>query len=641
MLMKYCENTSKTKRFKTREVMVGNVGVGGDNPVRIQSMTTSDTRDAKATADQIMKLSDYGCEIARVTVQGKKEAEACGEIKDILVKKGYDIPLVADIHFYPPAAMRVVDFVDKVRVNPGNFVDRRATFKTIEYDDATYAEEILKIEEKFSPLVEKCIRLKRAMRIGTNHGSLSDRIMNRYGDTPFGMVESAIEFARVCRKLNYHDFMFSMKASNPIVMMQAYRLLNAEMIQMGWDYPLHLGVTEAGNKEDGRVKSAIGIGSLLLDGLGDTIRVSLTEDPWHEIDPCKRLVAFYENYLKDANQIDFVEAHRNVAEIVKREIKIKEFDPLHRDGSVYLTVSEKQILSDRFYEELGLEVQLGRPSLDQGSVDAILLKESIQDEKAIKKLIHLKEAGLGILDLSKNPHVGATNLVNLSDCATPNSFVRLFAKEKELFPKLVNLKPSCVLLEADYPRLHECREFFDFIQENKLDIPVILSFKYKESYDDLVIHSATEFGALLADGLGEGLHIEAELELEKLKNLSFGILQGCRMRSSKTEYIACPSCGRTLFDLQEVTAQIQEKTAHLPGVKIAVMGCIVNGPGEMADADFGYVGSKPGMIDLYVGKECVEKNIEAKIACDRLIDLIKSHGRWVEPKKESEEPALV
>src|SRR3984893_6923220 len=310
-MLKYCESIYQTKRWKTREVMVGHVGVGGNNPIRIQSMTTSSTRDAEATIQQIIKLADVGCEIARVTVQGMKEADTCEAIKNGLLQKGYTIPLVADIHFYPPAAMRVADFVDKVRVNPGNYVDKRASFKVIEYDDASYALEIERIEEKFTPLVEKCKRLKRAMRIGTNHGSLSDRIMNRYGDTPAGMVESALEFARICRKNNYHDFMFSMKSSNPQVMILAYRLLVAEMNNLGWDYPLHLGVTEAGQGEDGRIKSAMGIGALLLDGLGDTIRVSLTEDAWHEIDPCKRLINLAQEYSGKGVE-PFVEKHRRI-----------------------------------------------------------------------------------------------------------------------------------------------------------------------------------------------------------------------------------------------------------------------------------------------------------------------------------------
>ncbi|MES2122557.1 MAG: (E)-4-hydroxy-3-methylbut-2-enyl-diphosphate synthase, partial [Chlamydiota bacterium] len=340
--MKYCEAVYQSKRWKTREVKVGKVGVGGNNPVRIQSMTTSSTRDVEATVDQIIRLADSGCEIARVTVQGMKEADSCEGIKNRLIQKGYDIPLVADIHFYPPAAMRVVDFVDKVRINPGNFVDKRASFVVLEYDDASYQAEIEKIEEAFTPLVEKCIRLKRSMRIGTNHGSLSDRIMNRYGDTPFGMVESALEFARVCRKLNYHDIIFSMKASNPIVMVQAYRLLVAEMMKLGWDYPLHLGVTEAGEGEDGRIKSAVGIGALLLDGIGDTIRVSLTEDPWLEIDPCQRLVKFAEKYQGKGIE-PFLETHRDISAITRRPVVLSQECSLHRDGTVILQVTPEDL----------------------------------------------------------------------------------------------------------------------------------------------------------------------------------------------------------------------------------------------------------------------------------------------------------
>ncbi len=459
-------------RWKTRVVKVGRVSIGGDNPVRIQSMTTSDTRNVKATVDQILKLQDVGCEIVRMTVQGKKEAEACGEIKNELIRLGCDMPLVADIHFYPPAAMVVADFVDKIRINPGNFVDTRAIFKKIIYTDEMYAKEVLKIEEEFAPLIEKCKKRGVAIRIGTNHGSLSDRIMNRYGDTPFGMVESAFEFARVCRKYDYHNFLFSMKASNPLVMIHAYRLLVAEMVNIGWNYPLHLGVTEAGNGEDGRIKSAVGIGSLLLDGLGDTIRVSLTEDPWAEIDPCKRIIKFAKERSK-----------------------------------------------------------LRLPTVDT------------------------------------------------------------------LVPK--TLKEGSVILKA----------------------------KYDVSAADLVILASMELGAKLIDGLGNGVSIDSH---HKSEDFERNLLQACRIISFKTDFIACPGCGRTLFDLQSVTNRIKEKTGHLPNVKIAIMGCIVNGPGEMADADFGYVGSRPGKIDLYVGKTCVEKNIDFIDAETKLIDLIKSHGKWVE-----------
>ncbi|MCH9613853.1 MAG: 4-hydroxy-3-methylbut-2-en-1-yl diphosphate synthase (ferredoxin) [Chlamydiia bacterium] len=486
------------KRRKTREIMVGGVGVGGDNPVRIQSMTTSKTGDVEATIDQVMRLSDEGCEIARVTVQGKKEARACEQIKNGLLQKGYEIPLVADIHFYPKAAMEVIEFVDKVRVNPGNYVDRRAVFKTIEYNDEAYLEELKKIEEGFSPLVLKTKELGKAMRIGTNHGSLSDRIMNRYGDTPDGMVESALEFARVCRMHDFHDFCFSMKASNVLVMVEAYRKLVRAMEGLGWDYPLHLGVTEAGDGEDGRVKSAMGIGSLLLDGVGDTIRVSLTEDPWCEIEPCKQLVKLAEE-----------EAKWGMGE---------RYDRTHK----------------------------------------VILPGNELPEGAWK-----------------------------------------------------------MPLKTD--KVREGRQMF---MEGP-DGPMIL--QWEDEGADQLIRASAELGSLLIDGIGDGIEGLPE-------DLTFKILQAARMHMSKTEFIACPGCGRTLFNLQEVTARIRAKTEHLPGVKLAIMGCIVNGPGEMADADFGYVGSKTGMIDLYVGKECVEKGIPEAEADDRLIELLKMHGVWKEPQ---------
>lgn len=513
-------------RFKTRVVQVGGVGIGGDHPIRIQSMTTSNTRDVDATVDQVLRLRDSGCEIVRMTVQGKKEAEACGEIKNKLIRLGCDIPLVADIHFYPPAALLVADFVDKVRINPGNFVDTRATFKRIEYTDELYAEEIQKIEEGFLPLVEKCKKRGVAMRIGVNHGSLSDRIMNRYGDTPFGMVESAFEFARVCRKYDYHNFLFSMKASNPIVMVHAYRHLVAEMIKMGWNYPLHLGVTEAGNGEDGRIKSAVGIGTLLLDGIGDTIRVSLTEDPWCEMDPCKRLVRF-----------------------------AKERSKFRMTGE-------------------------------------------IRSRKAVK------------------PRVISSKLEALAEGALVVS-----GKLPDTWDDILQKQPPFILLEEGG------REFFEWLKMKQMDIPVVLFAKYDHPPEDVVILASMELGSLLIDGCGEGVCIVSP---NQTKDFGLNLLQVCRLTSFKTDFIACPGCGRTLFELQSVTNRIKEKTGHLPGVKIAIMGCIVNGPGEMADADFGYVGSKPGKIDLYVGKTCVEKNIDFADAETKLIDLIKAHGRWIE-----------
>lgn len=635
-MLQYTDYVYKTKRWKTREVLVGNVGVGGNNPIRIQSMTTSNTRDVAATLEQAIRLADAGCEIVRVTVQGMKEAEACEFIKEGLLKKGYSTPLVADIHFFPPAAMKVVDFVDKVRVNPGNYADKRASFKIIEYDDASYAEELEKIEEKFTPLVEKCKRLKRSMRIGTNHGSLSDRIMNRYGDTPRGMLESAFEFARICRKNDYHDFIFSMKSSNPQVMIQAYRLIVAEMRLLGWDYPLHLGVTEAGDGEDGRVKSAMGIGSLLLDGIGDTIRVSLTEDPWYEIDPCQRLVGFARQY-EDKGVAPFQEKHRDIEQPKKRTVVFPKNVAMHRDGTVILSVKKEEISQPHFYKMIGCEIKDGMPKLGVATADMLFLAKSSLEKNEALVLENLKNAGVGFLSLlslgeAARMHRFALPLVNREQK------VPLVIQVKEEMPEewsiLEKLQPAMIILSPSDNRLHACRRFFEWLQERELRIPVILHFSYQCSKEDLVIQASAECGALLCDGLGNGVWLEAPHEGSFLRNLSFMILQSARMRTFKTDFISCPSCGRTLFDLQDVTKRIRNRTEHLPGVKIAIMGCIVNGPGEMADADFGYVGSKPGMIDLYVGKECVEKNIDFVEADNRLVELIKKHGRWIEPKVE-------
>lgn len=620
--MKYCPFTFKTERFKSREVKVGPVGVGGNNPIRIQSMTTTDTRDALKTAQEIMKLADVGCEIARVTVQGMKEAYSCEEIKSILVQKGYTIPLVADIHFFPKAAMTVADFVDKVRINPGNYVDKRASFQVLEYTDATYQEELERLEEKFSPLVEKCKKLKIAMRIGTNHGSLSDRIMNRYGDSPLGMVEAAFEFTRVCRKLDYHDIIYSMKASNTHVMIGAYRLLVMRMIELGWDYPLHLGVTEAGNGVDGRIKSAVGIGSLLLDGLGDTIRVSLTEDPWHEIDPCLRLVRLARQYQEQKPSLPFVEKLRNPLEYQKRTSTLFQ-KPLHKDGSVFATVDEEDILSGSFFDNLGFEIQNYQPVKQQNSVDSLYLSEKITAPAALEKIQILKELGTGIFSKEN---------LNLST----HSFLEI-SKQDANWKELALQKVDLIFLKLESDKVHFAREVIEYLKQQKILTPVILVGDYAE-YDinDICIHMGAELGSLLCDGLADSvLLIAKKLSTKQRREMVFNLLQACRLRSSKTEFISCPSCGRTLFELQTVTQRIQERTDHLPGVKIAIMGCIVNGPGEMADADFGYVGSKAGKIDLYVGKQCVERDIDHKDAVERLVDLLKLHNRWMEPKQQT------
>lgn len=644
--MRYCEAVHHTVRWPTREVMVGNVGVGGNNPIRIQSMTTSNTRDAEATAAQIIQLADSGCEIARVTVQGMKEAEACEQIKNLLIKKGYSIPLVADIHFFPPAAMKVADYADKVRINPGNYADKRASFKVIEYDDASYAEEIERIEEKFTPLVEKCKRLKRAMRIGTNHGSLSDRIMNRYGDTPLGMLESALEFARICRKHNYHDFMFSMKSSNPQVMIQAYRLLVAEMKKLEWNYPLHLGVTEAGLGEDGRIKSAMGIGALLLDGIGDTIRVSLTEDPWFEIDPCQRLVRFADAYAALPAWTHFKEEQRSIEHLLRRTIILPKTIGLHRDGSVIVSVDQKQLTEQSLFKQLGCDVKSDQPKLTVSSADSIVLAKPVQEASAKLSIKKIQDTGIGIFcensaeEFNGMPIFSIKNAIQTMQkkrfalkLATNEPWqiaLRLTNEPEKDWPLIQQIRPAVIIFNPENDRLHASRHFFEWLKREKITAPVILNFSYTCSKEDLIIQAATECGALFCDGLGEGLWLQGPYEIDFLRNLSFSILQAARMRTFKTDFISCPSCGRTLFDLQDVTKRIKARTAHLPGVKIAIMGCIVNGPGEMADADFGYVGSKPGMIDLYVGKQCVERDIKFSEADDRLIDLIKKHGRWQE-----------
>lgn len=669
---KYCESIHKTVRRKTRTVTVGNVAIGSEHPIRVQTMTTTDTKDVGATVEQVMRIADMGADLVRITVQGKREADACYEIKNTLVQKNYTIPLVADIHFAPSVAMRVAECFDKIRVNPGNFADRRAQFETLEYTEDDYQKELEHIEQVFSPLVEKCKKYGRAMRIGTNHGSLSDRIMSYYGDSPRGMVESAFEFARICRKLDYHNFLFSMKASNPVVMVQAYRLLVAEMNVQGWDYPLHLGVTEAGEGEDGRMKSAIGIGTLLQDGLGDTIRVSLTEPPEEEIDPCRRLA----NLGMRATELQrgvapFEEKHRHYFDFLRRTGQLpiqkegEEVDyrgVLHRDGSVLMSVSLDQLKTpELLYKSLAAKLVVGMPFKDLATVDSILLRElpPADDSDARLALKRLTDISMGVItplseQLTK-PLPNAMVLVNLKELSSgaykllpEGTRLAVSVRGDEPYEDLEILKNvDATMLFHDLPytedkisRVHAARRLFEFLSENALDFPVIHHIQFPNSThrDDLVIGAGSNAGALLVDGLGDGILLEArDQDFDFLRNTSFNLLQGCRMRNTKTEYVSCPSCGRTLFDLQEISAEIREKTSHLPGVSIAIMGCIVNGPGEMADADFGYVGGAPGKIDLYVGKTVVKRAIEMERATDALIQLIKDHGRWVDPPTEEQD----
>ncbi|KAK4255079.1 hypothetical protein QN277_008124 [Acacia crassicarpa] len=666
---KYCESLHKTVRRETSTVMVGNVAIGSQHPIRVQTMTTTDTKDVAATVEQVMKIADKGADLVRITVQGKKEADACFEIKNSLVQKNYNIPLVADIHFAPPVAMRVAECFDKIRVNPGNFADRRAQFEKLVYTEEDYQKELEHIERVFTPLVEKCKKYGRAVRIGTNHGSLSDRIMSYYGDSPRGMVESAFEFARICRKLDFHNFVFSMKASNPVIMVQAYRLLVAEMHVQGWDYPLHLGVTEAGEGEDGRMKSAIGIGTLLQDGLGDTIRVSLTEPPEMEIDPCRRLA----NLGMKASELQkgvepFEEKHRHYFDFHRRSGQLpvqkegEEVDyrgVLHRDGSVLMSVSLDQLkVPELLYKSLAAKLVVGMPFKDLATVDSVLLRElpPADDADARLALKRLIDVSVGVItplseQLTK-PLPNAMALVNLKELSTgahkllpPGTRLVVSVRGDESNEEMEILKgvdATMLLHELPYTedkisRVHAVRRLFEYLADSSLNFPVIHHIKYPNGIhrDDLVIGAGANAGALLVDGLGDGVLLEApDKDSDFLRDTSFNLLQGCRMRNTKTEYVSCPSCGRTLFDLQEISAEIREKTSHLPGVSIAIMGCIVNGPGEMADADFGYVGGAPGKIDLYVGKTVVRRGIAMEGATDALIDLIKEHGRWMDPPAE-------
>ena len=571
-------------RRPSREVKTGRTAIGGENPVRIQSMLTSDTMDTAACVKETLGLAQAGCEIVRITAPTVKDARNLEAIRDALHEAGCNVPLVADIHFKPEAALEAAKWVDKVRINPGNFADSKK-FNVREYTDTEYAAEISRIRERFAPLVALCKNRGISMRIGTNHGSLSDRIMNRFGDTPLGMVESALEFARIARELDYHDFVFSMKASNPKVMIQAYRLLVARLDELdrteggGWNYPIHLGVTEAGDGEDGRIKSAIGIGSLLADGIGDTIRVSLTEDSEHEIPVAQAL----EKIAADRKPMPTLQAWP--------------FDPFSyaRRASSVLQVGEYQIGGS---ELVGVAVA----------------------QAAYDKVAH-KIAGLG--DYKPELIIENCGLVEI-DPRDAAAVARVNASPVPLFVSIPN---SC-----DLPVIGAYRLLASLIDARH---PILLKDTFTPASSTDFVHNllnaATNIGSLLCDGIGDAVLVQGEEAPGQSLRIAYNILQAAGVRIFKTDYVACPSCGRTLFNLQETTARIKAATSHLKGVKIAIMGCIVNGPGEMADADFGYVGGAPGKVNLYVGKTPVKFNIPQAEAVDRLVDLIREHGRWVEP----------
>lgn len=634
----YCNSLTAYQRFKTREVMVGNVGIGGNNPIRVQSMTTTDTMDTIATVEQSIRMIDAGCEIVRITAPSKKEAENLANIKAELVKRGYNTPLVADIHFTPNAAEIAAKIVEKVRVNPGNYADKKK-FEEIEYTDESYQEELDRIRERFIPLVKICKEHRTAMRIGTNHGSLSDRIMSRYGDTPYGMVESAMEFLRICREFDYHDIVLSMKASNTLVVVQAYRLLVSEMIKEGMNYPLHLGVTEAGEAEDGRIKSAVGIGALLEDGLGDTIRVSLTEEPEFEIPVAQELVKRYDKRT----------GHENIPEITQNPITPFEYNK--RETNEVLNIGGKNVpvvvhdfcLKDKItpasFFALGYNysVPLDKWNIADMACDYVFLgSKSIDFEVPgtlgliynYKTWLNRKSTFNAYPFLTVDEYLSSEVLSDKMNMV----YVTLPELSLDLIKKLTSDNTAVLMIDTyNNHGMAEQRKLFVELMNNNCNTPVVIGRAYGDlSEEQLQLHSSTDMGALLVDGLGDGVFIAAEnCGSDKMINeTAFGILQATRTRISKTEYISCPSCGRTLFDLQETTAKIRAVTSHLKGVKIGIMGCIVNGPGEMADADYGYVGTGVGKITLYKEKEVVQKNIPEQEAVNALIDLIKQHGDW-------------
>lgn len=645
MSFNYCNSLTEYSRLKTHEVRVGNIIIGGNHPIRIQSMTTTDTMNTIATVEQCIRMIEAGCELVRITAPSITEAENLAVIKRELKARGYDTPLVADIHFTPNAAEVAARIVEKVRVNPGNYADKKK-FQVIEYSDAEYNEELDRIRGKFLPLIKICKEYGTAMRIGTNHGSLSDRIMSRYGDTPLGMVESAFEFLRIAEEEGYYNIVLSMKASNPQVMVQAYRLLVNKMLlrrQAGESeiiYPLHLGVTEAGDGEDGRIKSAIGIGTLLEDGLGDTIRVSLTEDPELELPVARTLANRYSPNRKVPKIASIKISPINPFEYKKRfaqpianigahhvPVVVMDFssekaispDTLIAAGYRYDALSDKWNISDMAADY----IFIGENSVDfpipgtLGLIENFSVWKNHEEQERITALFSAAE----FLSLKKKSSQLKFVTIRIDDISD------------ELLDQLKEDPAAVIVLTTENfnGMMEQRRVFFDLLTE-QINNPVTIKRKFENLLpDELTLYASTDLGALLLDGLGDGVWLDAPEHLSNTINrLCFGILQGTRQRISKTEYISCPSCGRTLFDLQETTAAIRARTHHLKGVKIAIMGCIVNGPGEMADADYGYVGSGIGKITLYKGKEVVKRSVNAEVAVDELIGLIRENGDWVE-----------
>lgn len=637
---KYCTDLTRYSRYLTREVKIGSIPLGGKNPIRIQSMTTSDTMDTSATVEQSIRIIEAGADYVRITAPSINEAKNLENIKNELRRRGYQTPLIADIHFTPNAAEFAARVVEKVRVNPGNYADKKK-FSLIEYTESDYENEIERIRTKFSPLVKICKEYGTAMRIGTNHGSLSDRIMSRFGDTPLGMVESALEFVRICEELDYHEIVLSMKASNPKIMIEAYRLLINKMEDEGMNYPLHLGVTEAGDGEDGRIKSAIGIGTLLEDGIGDTIRVSLTEEPEFEIPVAKKIVQRY-SVRKNSKEITSIEINplnpfdykrRDTYEILKTGYHNPPVVVISADEAVYKNHAGLKS-AGYFYSE-----SLDKWNIADMAADFIYLGSKDIDYKlpgTLKKIfdykfwlaLDFKEDSFPIYEMEEfdNAEIKSHKL-NFVKIAADN----LQGISAELFSE--KNKTVIVMESENENAMSEMRRFFIELMNKEIRTPVILKRNYDtDDIEKFMIYGAIDTGGLLNDGLGDGIWLESlNAGLKKINSVSFTILQATRSRISKTEYISCPSCGRTLFDLQITTDMIRKKTDHLKGLKIAVMGCIVNGPGEMADADYGYVGSGPGKITLYKGRDIIKRSISSETAVEELINLIRENGDWTEP----------
>lgn len=660
----YCPSLTQYKRWLTREVAIGDVPMGGHNPIRIQSMTTVDTMDVKGSVEQTIRMVDAGCEYVRITAPSIKEANSLAAIKKELRARGCNVPLVADIHFTPNAAEVAARIVEKVRINPGNYVDKKK-FDQLIYTDSEYQAELERIYTKFAPLVKICKEYGTAMRIGTNHGSLSDRIMSHYGDTPEGMVESAMEFIRMCADMNYHNLVISMKSSNPQVMVKAYRQLVTKMVSEGMNYPLHLGVTEAGDGEDGRIKSAVGIGTLLEDGLGDTVRVSLTEEPELEAPVARALV---KRYVQRSEERALVQgpihgAHETIElpEGCRETREVNAFIGGSMVPRVVVDLSQKRLMDPAILSDVGYQYDtlLDKFHMGEQSIDFVYFGDNLPafNMPANLKQLYKHKTWLKLKRKANSHPVFTLQDYVQADLSTKDPYLNVVqVLGSDLSGKLFGQLPidHTVVFVLDTQEQHgmaEQRQFFRQLSAWGIDVPVIIRRYYdpndfsgpvgnlmseEEPISKLQLYAATDMGALLIDGMGDGIWIDSpKTPVDKLVSASFAILQATRSRISKTEYISCPSCGRTLFDLQETTQMIRSRTNHLKGLKIAIMGCIVNGPGEMADADYGYVGAGPGKVTLYRSKEVVKRNVPSSNALNELIEIIKTDGNWVEATASS------